>query len=441
MTAKKKKSIADALDDAYVEAVKEITADVDTDGVKDTVVALGSGCSDSYFSYGEEGTNGEPFVKIGGVNIDLEEISGNDFVKYSKGAASSLRYHIDKPSDLIIPSPRGRINAPYPETEIKFYACKINGRLILLTTGSSLTLEEAPSTAYNNVRWSAGMNTLQYTDKDPIILIYSTIVANHLQTGGTVMLNNSTILSSGSYAVIAEAYIIASTISVGKGLELRNGYIRKSRMQASGFANLEKIRLHDVTFTGVTNLKLNKVENYTDGHFEIAVWGQGMDDLTVSISDITLSPFRFSSGIPTSQLRLYEPTGASNISRKLDITRRLDYGEFSSLSPLRFIRLGEEDIIIEGEVFKSTQFLPKPYIDRKVEESYPRPVQQFGSSPVSPYADTTEVRTRLGKLIFGYSYGTGTDTEIHNSAIDSVYDQIRSRVRLYSQLNGLLKQS
>lgn len=458
MVTKKKKSVADTFDKVYEEVATEVLEanenDLDqkpavTEVLDNVSIELNESMVGDIILTEHAASGGydkPPVIRIAGKNIDTKEIDRAEFFKLARSGKAKMfssQYggSTGNTSPIAIAGNYGRYDSRIPIEETKYYVCKVNSRLILATSGSSLILDVPPMTAGDYDEWGdVGMGYNTGNEVASIVLIYSAIYAESIQVAGTCWLNNSTVSVDTGSALFNEVNITASSIRTRDRVDLYKVWIKQSMVHANYIINMRKSRLHNLRITGVSQTSFTKVENYSEGYFEIGTWGGNIEGHGLNVHGCLLADFRYSASTNGSQLKRYENTNP-NRGVAMRVDRRLDYGQFSSIKPLNFVRFCDEDLIIEGEIFKASSFLTVPHIDKNVEDPYPRPASPFGTLNVNPFVGESEVRTRLGRLIFGYAYGRSVETDIHRLAIDSVYDQIRSRVRLYSQLNALLKQS
>lgn len=411
-------AVADKIEAGVIE-----TKSTAVQGADLTPVTIGEDPDFDPYYYGGTVSSADsyPIVKIGGVDVELKPLNAVEISNIVNGYQGHYKYMF---SDMVSP---GCVHSKYRTHEIKevgdrfkMYGALVNGVYLIVSTGSKV-IAKTLGTDYRN------KNAV-------LILTASNLETEALTVKGHNSVNNSRVSGANHYD-FHDSHIRASNIYTRD-----NGYVRltKSVIGESAFYSSQGIILNDSSVSGmmlnhVHQIYIEQTKFYPSGTeaFSYNIY-QPNTEVSIRIVGIRLSKFD-SNDVQA----IYGKETRDRYT--LTIQRRIDYGYFSALKPLPFIRVGNDDIMVAGELFKATEFLYTPIT---VNPTPPQIGSAWGGSlqPMTSYGavdSRAAVRSRIGVLVFGPDYAKQAESNIHRDLIDGVYDQIRSRVSLYANLNAL----
>lgn len=417
-------------------------------GVIDDVPFLNSTKSEARRPY-MNNPNHEPIVEIAGKQFEMKDIELKDI---PAKIGSFISHHT--PEDENVLRPRFQIQRSYnnvgrwrPEhqtllrSDLKFKHLQVDNTDIYISTGSSLIITDA----IDSLNYLSGATPASSDDKSILVVIASSITTKSLAFAGGSVLFNSVV--EGDYVTLIDSTIDRSNVSGASGnITIDDSDITDSNLYVSQYTTITDTRITGLRITGVMSLTLDRVKS--SGEFYFSTYGDGGNRLDLNISNQYLHKYE-GNGQYVQELKGYSPAVDYPIHRggnTLNIRRRVDYGVFSAVAPVSFIRLNQYDLLVDNVAFSVKDFFPE--VINSGEQS-PKPFESSG--PFGPFSPTpvsytsgfgsgmhnrhSDVWKRASKVVFG-----GNKAVIGKSGealISSLLDQIKSRIGLYIEIYSL----
>lgn len=392
-----------------------------------------------------ESFSDKPIVTVGGKIIELTESKGPSRI------SASNRWHDDSDHSLLTFSENStRYNSGHwskrkvGNKEIKWYEATVGGILIYVTNGSMLKVTEGMDS--NSWEYDECMGETSIAE---VVLIGSVLETQYLSAKGYNVLNNSS-LSSKNYTTLTSAVISASTVSSDSNTSVIKSVLTSAMFIGNNYLNVDNSILGGTRIVGFGRVTLREVKSYVNEVFSLSGWGRhGVTRPSVDISKISLTKFDGNCSNMSDAFKDWTDLDNSWADPTLVITRRVDYGTFSADENIPFIRVGNTDIIVGDQVFKGSEFVP---VDNGPIHNVAEPIQpQYGfgySLQPEPYRapiglgvlNTGSVYrgsvlwNRTAKVMYGYKYGKRPIGKTGESLVNTLIEQIRSRIGLYVEI-------
>lgn len=392
--------------------------------------------------------NHEPIVEIAGKQFETKDIELKDIPAKIGGFISYLT-----PENENVLCPRFQNARSYNNvgrwrpahqtllrSDLKFKHLQVDNTDIYISTGSSLIIADS----IDSLSFLASGAPATSDDKNILVIIASSVTAKSLTFGGTSILFNSVI--EGDYITLIDATIDRSNVSGATGnVSIDDSDITDTCLYASQYITITDTRVTTLRINGVMSLTLDRVKS--SGDFSFTTYGDSGNRLDLNISNQYLHKYE-GNGQYIQEFKGYTPAVDYPIYRNgntLNIRRRIDYGVFSAVAPVSFIRLNQYDLLVDNIAFSVKDFFP----DVVNTEQPSKPFES--SSPFGPFSPTpmaytssfgggihnrnSDVWKRASKVVFG-----GNKAVIGKSGealINSLLDQIKSRIGLYVEIYSL----
>ncbi|QGH72010.1 hypothetical protein N1M2_147 [Klebsiella phage N1M2] len=377
-----------------------------------------------------------PLVIIAGDKIELKECKDLPIDKYcvpvgvQLGATrDSMKLYKDKDQALL--------------SKMKWYTFTTAGLEVIISSGSTLVVRECLS-----------VNDYWYEEDEPrgkskLIMAGAMLETSNLVVRGTATVNNSSLIAQ-NHVELVSSNITTTMISSGSNITVRDSVLTDCGFlnHTQSYTSLIKCRMTGAKISGFKRVNLNRVEAYEHSRFNLNGWARGSDTgASLEIKDITLNTMNGHFGSINEALSNWTDVSNSWAEPTINISRRIDYGQFSSLEMIPFARVGKFDLLVGGEVFLATDFFP---VDKG--ETYPVPSKQvqvpglsgdytanygIGLLNTGAHYRGTMVWNRAAKIIFGYQYGKQPIGKTGEAMVNTLVEQIKSRIGIYVELSNL----
>lgn len=392
--------------------------------------------------------NHEPIVEIAGKQFELKDIELKDI---PAKIGSFISHHTPENENVLCP--RFQIHRSYNNvgrwlpahqtllrSDLKFKHLQVDNTDIYISTGSSLIIADS----IDSLSFLASGAPATSDDKNILVIVASSVAAKSLTFGGTSILFNSVV--EGEYVTLIDSTIDRSSVTGVTGtVSIDDSDITDTYLYTSQYATIIDTRITSLRITGVMSLTLDRVKS--SGDFSFSAYGDGIR-LDLNINNQYLHKYE-GAGRYIQELKNYTPAADYPVRRNgntLNIRRRVDYGVFSAIAPVSFIRLNQYDLLVDNVAFSVKDFFPEVINDS---EQPPKPFESSGpfgpfSPPPMAYTSSfgggihnrnSDVWKRASKIVFG-----GNKAVIGKSGealISSLLDQIKSRIGLYVELYSL----
>lgn len=391
-----------------------------------------------------------PVLKIAGRDIELVEI--NKSGSQLPVIFMTSNYY----GDNILAQGHAGVTPNYsnevlPLSDLKVYKAVVNDVEIFMTQGSVLIIDKSFTGTTDYEEWLFEAEPLlgpKDNNKRTLIVVGSQVTAETLNVDGSVTINNSVLRAKMIY--LTNSRINASRINAEDIIDLDCTQLNSYETNSTRRLRVTKSTLGSVTLNGFNAITLQSV-TYSPGgdRFNLGCWGHGKE-VNLRIQDVQLTPY-------TAYFTYREATGEyPSYAPEVKITRRIDYGYFSGISSVPFVRLNESDVLVNNKVFYGKDLNPTAFSPEEAKESVGTPfgmTSPYGGgflrnttlTPYSnsgfpmdkPWMDAREVVVLSGGYSpLGAKAPLGKTTE---RLVDVLLEQIKSRNNLYIELTSLVK--
>ncbi|EBY9763964.1 hypothetical protein D5W64_12695 [Salmonella enterica subsp. enterica serovar Saintpaul] len=453
--------VTKAVKDAVTELAEKDTFDMSTDVIFKAESEVGEiKAGDEYFQFvSSSDSDGEtrtvnalykdPKVTICGKVIELkkEEKSPTGIISYY-----SDYYGKHANRNLIQLSNHGRYNQhELPEDfKIQWWSANVNGVKVWLTQGSYLMVTE--NLCSDDWGYDGDDSGSVANEKKELVLIASGVNCKHLSVIGRTILNNSSIKAE-NYVDLKRSTVVSTSITVGCNININSSMINSFRSYGGEYLTLSHCKLRNISLPqyGRVHLKEVNTMNQRESGFSLNIYGAGnSESLTLDIRNIDLPDFNVTLGNGNDTFTAYMADKDNNSqSIPLVIENRVDFGFFSGLTPIGFIRLGSNDILVGDQVFTAKEFFGKA--DQKTQ---PEPVDPTRATlrDTPPYYNTnfgvgilgtgdyykgSLVWNRAAKALFGYKHRNMVIGKSGEAMVNTLIEQIKSRLGLYVEIQNM----
>ncbi|UQT02766.1 hypothetical protein YUBABA_00680 [Serratia phage vB_SmaM-Yubaba] len=381
-----------------------------------------------------------PLVTIAGEMIELKEIDP-PMDPYCS------------PMGITLSSERG-YTAIYGQREannvakMKWFGFKLGGVEFLISSGSSLVVAES----LNNHGCWYDEGEGEITGPTKLILCGASIETRNLVLRGYNSLNNSYI-TTPQYVELKKAILTTSCVSSDSNVTLTSSVLTDTSILGNNtqYINLTKTKLEEARIGGFNRINLIDVDSYRSAKFSLNGWSRhGVTAPSLEIKNTRLVSFEGQFSNLGDNLSKWEDISNSWTEPCINIGKGIDYGYFSGLTTIPFVKIGKFDILVGGEVFMASEFFP---VDKG--EAYPTPSKQpqevslgggygpynnnFGIGVLNTGAHYrgTMLWNRAAKAIFGFKYGKQPIGKNGEAIVNALIEQIKSRIGIYVELTNL----
>lgn len=385
----------------------------------------------------------EPIVEIAGKQFELKDVEVKD-IPVDLGSVIPFYRDVD---NIFENQSRRRNNGSGKWTfgqklahkDLKFKHLQIDGLNIYISTGSSLVISDTlyRDDYYGDTPFSRSGN--KYS-KPVLVIIASSITAKTLSFLGDTVLFNSTIESNNGITLTDSTVVHSSIQGPSQYLAVDDSTIENTRLFAANYISVTDSNVYGLGITGPASITLSRTMGGQD--FILSTYGDGSKSLDFLSNNQYLHNFDFS-GSFTPSLKDYTPVVDFPVhygSNVITIDKRIDYGLFSAVKPVPFMRLNQCDLLVAGEVFSVKDFFPE-YVTAEQSPKQPQPFAEynppmvFSSSLGSVHNRNSQIWKRTAKIAFnGNKAVIGKTGEI---IVNNLLDQIKSRINLYVELNSV----
>lgn len=334
--------------------------------------------------------------------------------------------------------------------KIQWWSANVNGVKIWLTQGSYLMVSEHLGS--DEWGYDGDENGQVPNEKKELVLIGSSVICKHLSVIGRTVLNNSSI-TAGNYIDLKRSTIVATSISMDCNANINSSMINSLRCYGGEYLTLTHSQVRNVTLPqyGRVHLKDVNTINGRESGFNLNIYGAGNNkSLTLDIRNIDLPGFNVTLGNGNDTFAAYLADNDNNSkSIPLVIETRVDFGFFSGLTPIGFIRLGSNDILVGDQVFTAKEFFGKA--DQKTQpevvdtsrttlrETSPYHNTSFGIGVLGTgdYYKGSLVWNRAAKALFGYKHRNMVIGKSGEAMVNTLVEQIKSRLGLYVEIQNM----
>lgn len=389
--------------------------------------------------------NDDPIVYIAGTKREP--------AKMDKEPANvgSHHYYRSTSNPLEVAGMSGQRFAPDDITlkeRIRWYHVALPEIDVYITQGSELTIDDR-ITAHCGWEGDEGDWIGPKEGQRPELFIIGSVVkCRSLSMGSVVKVNNSTVETSGHIDAI-NARIFGCRINAFQSIDLFYCGLYTSRIDsANRFMLRHSNYIRNLSLGGFDFINLSKIHN--TGSFRIhAAWsptaGLGLDIADCHLTEFSADFMGFTE-IFGKQYGTNKPWQGNG----LYIRRRVDYGYFAGATPVPFVRCGDYNIATPHNLFLADEIDTVSFPKEKQELTYQ---PQFGVG-LRPYGEgysglgddnSYTMGLRGGKLwekarkdCFGNNPNRPDKKRpigaIGDNLVQSLVDQIKSRVKLYVEM-------
>lgn len=383
----------------------------------------------------------EPVVSVAGKKVEL--------TKLDKGPDVQSRYeHYDHNTQIFLGGPAHNVQRYSPgnvvqKDSLEWWKAELSEVVIIISSGSMVNITES---LLQSIDYEIDvLPSTQREKKAELIVLASEIDAGQVHIGGRVVLNNSTIKCNG-FVEMNSTTINGSVLRARHNLDVFKGGVQKCNISDNNRITLRnKTFIRDVHIAGFNDVNLQGVVCY--GVFRVIAGYQPSDSLNLGIYDTQLVDFT----AHFYQLRneFTKANGSDTPWRGgLTIRRRTDYGYFSAREPIPFIRAGDYDIATPDHLYQAKEIDSNAF-PKEVKTNYGSP--SFGGGwcnapqepSESPYLSTFRGGSLWNKVlkdVYQDKMRGGTKPaigKIGDALVQSVIEQIKSRVNLYIEFSNL----
>lgn len=390
------------------------------------------------YEYGDE-----PVIYVAGTKRVPESVNG------PTGVPGAVRYYRESSNPMEVASTAGQRFSPdtlMTKEKIRWYKLALPEIDVLITQGSELVIDDRISV---HCGWEGeeGDWITPPEGKKPILYIIGSIVrCKSIAVGANVTVNNSSIEVAGHLDFIASR-ITGSRINVRDSIDIYNSGVHTSVYEGINRLTVRNSRwLRDINITGFDNVNMIKVT--ASGKFRLnngwsAIPGLGIDIVETHLVD-------FAADFTNFHKEFAKVHGVDKpwLGNGMKIRRRTDYGYFSGSSPIPFVRCGDFNIATPANLYQATEIDPVSFPKEKKELSYQ---PQYGFRDTYPAPSLSDDNSYTSTMRGGKFWekarkdcfpnpnpnpkvGKNPIGAIGENLIQSLIDQVKSRVKLYVEL-------
>lgn len=325
-------------------------------------------------------------------------------------------------------------------SDVKFKHYDVAGVDIYITNGSKFIVTESMDA---ESAWSEHLNT---QPKPKLVIVASELTSKGLTVSGNVSLKNASVTGSGLLTLIDSSIEYSTVNGKYNYSTIDDTHLYGVYIQADQSLTLTDTNLTDTSVTGMKSISMDRVSGGHD--FKLSMFPSA-------------NALQFSFRASNQYLHTYVASAYGRIGKDYQpvcdapfhhdtewtatIERRIDYGMFAGAKPIPFVRIGQYDILVGNQIFSVKEFFPE--LLTKQEEpktvdseyrpggwpSYPAPAP----SPFVPFGVYVSRGSLLWKKVAGIAFENEKAVigKMGETIIESLLDQIRSRIKLYTEIS------
>lgn len=391
--------------------------------------------------------NSEPVVEIAGKRFELKDVDKKDVPVHLSAIIPSY-YDTDNILSHTRRSHHGSSgnwhqHQKLKADELKFKHVRVDGMDIYISTGSKLVVSDSLYSDYHEDH-SPFINGGK-SEKPTLVIVASTLESKTLSFMGKSVLFNSLIQTNcGGVSLIDASVIHSSVVAVNQYITIDDSSIESTELRAANYITISDSAVYGPHITGLGSITLTKVNG--GGDFNIATYGDGSKEIELLIDNQYIHRFDFSnSHIPRANDYVPALDFPIHYGRNVvTINKRIDYGMFSAMKPIPFLRMNQCDLLVGDQIFSVKDFFPEfvtekePVVSSGGQYGY-QPPTSFGPFSIGlagHYNRETELWKRAAKIAFGKPKAViGKSGEV---LVNGLLDQIKSRINLYVELSSVM---
>lgn len=326
----------------------------------------------------------------------------------------------------------------------KWYSTVVDGIVFNLSSGSFIEIRES----IDHYGWDYDEITPRSTNtQKTIVCLASKVRCNYFLIEGKVILNNS-VIDAEQNVTLRGCIVACSNITSKYNAEVSHSRVSQSSFYNGNYISVkDKSNIERMYLSGLARVNLTGIRTYED--FRINTHARyNSPTPSLEIKDQNLNQFDCYMGDVEEAIKIFTTGENRKFSEmQLKIERRIDYGAFTGITPIPFIRVGDHSLLVAGELFTGEEFFglaqqdtqPKP-IDPTVyrpEETSFRPNYGIGVLGGGSYYKGSLVWNRAAKVLYGYKHKNLVVGKSGESLINALVEQIKSRIGLYVEINNM----
>ena len=326
----------------------------------------------------------------------------------------------------------------------KWWSAVIDGTEFKLSSGSFIEIREG----MENYGWDYDEITPRPGNtQKTLICLASKVQCNYLLVEGKAILNNS-VIDAEQNVTLRGCVIACSNITAKYNTEVSYSRVTQSSFFNGNYTVIkDKSNIERMYLSGLSRVNLTAIRSYED--FRINTHGRyNSPTPSMDIKNMTLGQFDCYLGDVDEAIKIFTTGERRKFSEMvLNIQHRIDYGAFTGITPIPFIRVGDHDLLIAGELFTAEEFFglaqqdtqPKP-VDPTVyrsEDTSFRPNYGLGVIGGGSFYKGSLVWNRAAKVLYAYKHKNLVVGKSGESLINALVEQIKSRLGLYVEINNM----
>lgn len=386
----------------------------------------------------------KPIFTLAGKEIELTEVRMDEVPMGFQDLVYTPDDHNVLASSLKLSGTSSMYNGEkLQRKDCKIYKAIVNNVEVYLSSGSDLDITGELSDG--NDYWD--YEGARETGRGILVLVASSIECKRLNVYKGNVLNNSKITGAAVY--LTESTLASTRLTADESVDLIRSKTHGTVIYSSKWLRLADTNIRDVEFTGFEHTVLTNVQSSVGNEkFSLCTYNY-RNKLHVNVNDTTL--VAWTGTINPTDIEQFTKDN-KGMKPTIRISRRVDYGYFSGISQVPFVRLHNYDLIVGDSIFTAKEMNPASFPSEENKdgaESMPPyggnygprfPIKTVGYSHSGVRMDDTWLKAR--KLVADSTLGPGYTTtskplgRMAEGLVDVLLDQIRSRSNLYVELNA-----
>lgn len=387
----------------------------------------------------------EPIVEIAGKVHELKDIDKADVLDI----IDKSRY-LRKDDDLTQSAKgpncsvsRWSRRGPITLADVSFKHVNVDGVDIYISTGSELVITGELHLNYYSEQFIERQGS-------KVVILLSQINTKYLSVLGKNVFINSTLTMGESTTLIDAGLTNTLATSSAGSITIDDSSLLDTSLHVTGHTTITDSDINSLNITGLSTVTLDRVIGGRG--FNLSLYSQKGKEVSLHVNNQCIHGFNYHTGIHNSDgyVSLDDFPRFDN-GLILKIEKRTDYGYFATVKPLPFIRLNQFDLLVDGEIFSVKEFFPE-LIDENAQKPTPVLAPQHGPFgdysrfggyapqpfPLTPgyWSRSSEVWKRAARIAFDAN-GKKVIGRTGELIVNSLLDQIKSRINLYVELNSL----
>jgi hypothetical protein len=386
-----------------------------------------------------------PLVFIGGVAVELTKVETKDL---PRSVALHTR-HMRHSSNILIPADNNRFHigqwsnnsSVILPDDIQWYHFELAGIKVYLSQGSELIINENFSID-NYYEYDFSEDGEYESEEHLLTLVGSSLVTNRLSLRGSTYLNNTEIHTRESVELY-RATVLTSSVRSKRNVNINKSTIRSSSFGESSSLSVVDSNMTQTFITTAGDIVLREVTSHALFRYNGYT---GSARFNFIVEKTNLHPWEIYLHLGD-KANKYTPTENYSSVINIRIDARIDYGYFSAITAVPFVRLGVHDIIAGDEIFTAKEFFPELFLKKDDE---PVSISTPGLYPSSMYSSNhipmvTPVWTRMERN--GDLWQRAAKVIFHNNKkaigkvgenlVTGLLEQIKSRIGLFIEVKTL----